>query len=67
VRDELVKQWPNFSAADKVSCVNESKMGKESSYTELLTCLEMARDVRSLRADYERGGQSGSDVAEPSR
>jgi hypothetical protein len=67
VRDELVKQWPNFSAADKVSCVNESKTGGESSYTELLTCLEMARDVRTLRADYERGGQSGSDVAKPSR
>jgi hypothetical protein len=25
-------------------------MGGESSYTELLTCLEMARDVRSMRA-----------------
>jgi hypothetical protein len=61
VRDELVKQWPSFSAADKVSCVNESKMGGESSYTELLTCLEMARDVRTLRAE------SGSEVAKPSR
>jgi hypothetical protein len=34
IRDELVKQW---SSGD-------------SSYTELLTCLEMARDVRSMRA-----------------
>jgi hypothetical protein len=25
-------------------------MGGESSYTELLTCLEMARDVRAMRA-----------------
>lgn len=49
IRQELVKQWPNFNAADKVSCVNESKMGGESSYTELLTCLEMARDVRAMR------------------
>jgi hypothetical protein len=48
VRSELVKQWSNFSAADRASCVNESRMGGESSYTELLTCLEMARDVRSL-------------------
>jgi len=48
VRDELVKRWSSFSAADKVHCVNEAKMGGESSYTELLTCLEMARDVRNL-------------------
>jgi hypothetical protein len=25
-------------------------MGGESSYTELLTCLEMARDVRKMRS-----------------
>jgi hypothetical protein len=49
VRSDLAKQWSNFSPADRVSCVNEAKMGGDSSYTELLTCLEMARDVRSLR------------------
>ncbi|HMK69829.1 MAG TPA: hypothetical protein VK442_02540 [Xanthobacteraceae bacterium] len=53
VRDELAKQWSSFAAADKVSCVNEAKMGGESSYTELLTCLEMARDVRALRREQE--------------
>jgi hypothetical protein len=26
-------------------------MGGDSSYTELLTCLEMARDVRTLRTE----------------
>src|SRR5271154_3224809 len=44
IRDDLVKQWSNFNAADRTHCVNESVMGGESSYTELLTCLEMARD-----------------------
>jgi uncharacterized protein (UPF0179 family) len=48
VRAQLVKQWSTFSAIDKRDCVNESTMGGESSYTELLTCLEMARDVRKL-------------------
>jgi hypothetical protein len=57
VRNELVKQWSKFDSADKVSCVNESKMGGESSYTELLTCLEMARDVRAMR--IEQQGASG--------
>lgn len=50
-RDEIVKQWSTFSAADKTSCVNESRMGGDSSYTELLTCLEMARDVRKMRSE----------------
>ena len=56
VRNELVKQWAKFDRADRVSCVNESEMGGESSYTELLTCLEMARDVRALRAEQEGAG-----------
>jgi len=49
IRDELAKEWSSFSPADKVACTNESKMGGESSYTELLTCLEMARAVRNMR------------------
>jgi len=62
IRDELVKQWSSFTAADKTSCVNESKMGGESSYTELLTCLEMARDVRAMRND-QQGAASGAKPA----
>lgn len=50
-RDELVKRWSTFSAADKNHCINESEMGGDSSYTELLTCLEMARDVRNLGSE----------------
>jgi hypothetical protein len=60
VRNELVKQWAKFDRADRVSCVNESEMGGESSYTELLTCLEMARDVRALRAEQEGAGSASS-------
>ena len=53
-RDELAKQWSSFSAADKSACTNEATMGGDSSYTELLTCLEMARDVRSLHSESEK-------------
>ena len=60
VRDQLVKQWPKFDRADKTSCVNESKMGGESSYTELLTCLEMARDVRAMRIEQQQGPSAGT-------
>jgi hypothetical protein len=35
-------------------------MGGDSSYTELLTCLEMARDVRNLNTDV-----NGLGIASP--
>jgi len=54
IRDQLVKQWSSFSADDRTHCVNESVMGGDSSYTELLTCLEMARDVRAMRQQQSK-------------
>src|SRR5215469_359415 len=54
IRDELTKQWSSFTSADKTACTNEATMGGDSSYTELLTCLEMARDVRSLHSESQK-------------
>jgi hypothetical protein len=51
VRGDLEKEWSTFSTADKGHCVALAKTGGESSYTELLTCMEMARDVRKLHSD----------------
>ena len=50
-RDEIKKQWSTFTTADKSDCVALAMTGGESSYTELLTCMEMARDVRKLHSD----------------
>jgi hypothetical protein len=47
-REQIKKEWSTFSAADKSHCVALAKTGGESSYTELITCMEMARDVREL-------------------
>jgi hypothetical protein len=47
-REAVIKQWSTFSADDRRHCIAETTMGGDSSYTELLTCLEMARDVRTL-------------------
>ena len=55
VRNDLAKSWPTFAAADKGHCVRLANTGGESSYTELITCLEMARDVRKLRSNYTKG------------
>jgi len=51
MRAELVKEWPTFSAADRASCLTDVSKGDRPSYTDLLTCLEMARDVRKLRSN----------------
>ena len=48
VREEIKKEWSTFTTADKTHCVALAKTGGESSYTELITCMEMARDVREL-------------------
>jgi hypothetical protein len=51
VREEVKKEWSTFSTADKRHCVALANTGGESSYTELVTCMEMARDVRKLHQD----------------
>lgn len=54
-RDTLKKEWSQFSAEDKRHCVTETQMGGEASYTELITCLEMARDTRELKKKFPSG------------
>jgi hypothetical protein len=51
VREQIKKEWSTFTTADKTHCVSLAKTGGESSYTELITCMEMARDVRKLHED----------------
>ena len=50
-REQIKKEWSTFTTADKTHCVSLAKTGGESSYTELITCMEMARDVRKLHED----------------
>jgi hypothetical protein len=47
VRQQLMGEWSTFAATDKTNCVG-SEQSALPSYTGLLTCLEMARDVRRL-------------------
>jgi hypothetical protein len=48
-RETMKNEWSTFSASDKKNCIAEAMMGGESSYTDLVTCLEMARDARKLK------------------
>src|SRR5215472_10689570 len=58
-REQLKKEWSTFTTADKSGCVALAKTGGEPSYTELITCMEMARDVRKLRAEANKSSSEG--------
>jgi hypothetical protein len=59
-REQLKKEWSTFTTADKSDCVALAKSGGEPSYTELFTCMEMARDVRKLHEDQQKGSDTSS-------
>jgi len=57
-RKQLKKEWSTFTTADKSHCVALAKTGGESSYTELITCMEMARDVRELHKQADKSSSA---------
>lgn len=50
-RRQIQDKWESFAVDDRRQCAKETSTADESSYVELLTCLEMARDVRRAEAD----------------
>jgi hypothetical protein len=48
-RNQLQGEWIQFGPTAKLQCNEEASMEGTSSYVELLTCLEMERDVRLER------------------
>ena len=49
-RQTMINEWSTFFQ-QTTGGVSEATMGGESSYTDILTCLEMARDVRKLHSE----------------
>lgn len=47
-RAQLAKEWSGFTTADRGLCTRLSRTGGAPTYTELLVCLQMARDARKL-------------------
>jgi hypothetical protein len=54
-REQLVKEWGGFASDDKSLCTRLAGTGGTPTYTELLVCLEMARDARKLPKDKTIG------------
>jgi hypothetical protein len=50
MRQKLVGEWSTFIPSEKSNCVGEETSVPLPSYTDLITCLEMARDARRLNA-----------------
>ena len=50
-REQLVRQWADFPAADRALCTRTATLTSMASYVDLITCLEMKRDVAKLPAD----------------
>ena len=53
-RDQLEKDWASFPAADRTWCVS-SIQGFQPTYSELATCLEMKRDLRTMKPPEAEG------------
>lgn len=53
-RDQIAKEWAQFSRDDQQRCTSVTKTGGHPSYVELLGCLERHRDVKEIRARHRR-------------
>jgi hypothetical protein len=50
MRQKLTGEWSTFLPSEKANCVGEETAVSLPSYTDLVTCLEMARTARQLNA-----------------
>ena len=54
-RDELEKQWTQFSPALRDRCVATTETGGNPSYVEVLVCLQMGRDAAQMEKSLGGG------------
>jgi hypothetical protein len=50
-REQLTRDWANFTAADQRLCTQTATMGGTASYVQLITCLELKRAAAKLPPD----------------
>ena len=60
-RDTLSRNWTQYPLPDRDRCVGLGAKGNVPSYVDILTCLEIARDVANLKSnDLGLTGVTGS-------
>jgi hypothetical protein len=57
-RDQLTKDWANYSAFAKSACINPKEY--LPGYVEWQSCIEMTRDVEKMRQDQTASAQADS-------
>jgi hypothetical protein len=62
---QLETEWAQFAGVDRRQCIAMATIGGFASYVELLTCLEMARDL--ARADDSPRGPAKPQLMQPGR
>jgi hypothetical protein len=64
---ELKTEWAQFNGTDHKTCTATTTAGGFTSYVELLTCLEMARDAGANGSPNEPPRKSGSQPTQADR
>ena len=54
-RSQLEKVWDQYSTAERSECDGLVTTGGAPSYVELLTCLDMAKQVKEVPENSEKG------------
>ena len=54
MRQKLVGEWSTFIPSERANCIGEETSVSLPSYTDLVTCLEMARDARQLKTQQNK-------------
>jgi hypothetical protein len=57
-RDQLMKQWAQFSPALRERCIATTETGGDPSYVEILVCLQMGQDAAQMDRSSS-GGKPG--------
>ena len=56
-RDTITRDWATYPPRDREHCARLAALGGiASSYVEMLTCLQIARDTKTLPADIQKSG-----------
>jgi hypothetical protein len=65
-QDTLKQNWSKYAANDKTTCIGMTTTGGPASYVELLSCLEILRDAKSIETNDPLAGdvESGTSRAE---
>ena len=56
---QLEREWAQFVAADKRTCIGAATVGDFTSYVDLLVCLEIAKEARGNDKPSAANGKQG--------